>query len=1541
MPAGGTYNFSASCGSGLTWTVTGPGTIGSSGYYSAPSSVTAQNQSRGCQELPNNSPFNIPVNTLPIDPHSTRWLTRVAEDGTQYPSPYHNLKFYPQVLGFYDNPVTSSTQQQLMHFYYLGNSNGYQDTNFPIPPERTWLMENGVNYDAGSGSDRHLFTMNSSNCTGTEMYNLYVDFRTVSFTAGSPTSVTWTTNTVWPIPQNYSVYISGGTGAWAAANGNWRMTPTGANSGTLPFDSTSWGAAPSGTIMTGLFAPYNGPNYNSQSGQKFSPTSYAEMGGVDAAGMPMSATSLKLNEWYAATQAGRSDLGHAIRTTMSNSYLSARNIWPATLYAGANLGFQNFLTSCTNGTTTTCTASTDISTSQPCDNYTYTTGCTFYINVTGLTGAWAAFNGDQTATAVDNYHFTVSVNTSSFGAFSTSGNPYFVQDFFPYGATIILSPSVDLSGLCTSTDLTNWCPYAKVYLQTLQKYGMVVADGTVPSDNWDNSTIASEFHPNVLVDAAVNIENWTGLQPIEGYLQVVNRSSQQLSTNLASYQQTNTNRTYVTVCGSSGCASDDVILQGTTIGTDRERLTVAANTSYQMNVWLNGNVNTALSYAINSGIPGASVSSTGLLAMPSCTVKQQGMITVTSSADPNALPLYIEATCLPVGTDGAYRLALGNYTGDYTDSEGNIWTGAYANYGFNNNYESPALWYGSHNGTWQGFLLCENDTWTGGDSQLYSRSTNLDDDTRVEVALPNGNYNLTLYGEPGFGGFGSNNTCANTAGQNVYDWIVQGQTAASWLDGYVLAGNQPFNGYTLSAQATVTDNMLVTLGRMRVSSPYGVSWSSLLISPGTGQGLTIITSSLPNANVGSAYSAALTASSGTPPYTWGLANGSGPLPTGLTINASSGLISGTPTTAGTYPFTVQVTDSLQHTATRALSIVVSPAGSFTMASSPFMLSVAQGNQATGTIVSTANNGFNSSIALSASGLPAGATITFNPSTIPAPGSGSSSMTIAVASNTPTGRYAVTVTGNGGGTQQSTAISLNVTAGVGSFTISASPTLLSVVQGNQGTSTITTAISGTFNSSIALSASGLPAGAGASFNPSTIAAPGNGISIITITVGASTPTGTYPITVTGNGGGTQQTTTVTLTVTASASFGISASPTSLSIAQGNQGTSTISTIGVNGFNSSIALSASGLPSGASASFNPSTIPAPGNGSSIITITVGASTPTGTYPITVTGNGGGVQQTTTITLTVTGAPNFTISASPTSLSVAQGNHGASTITTAVSNGFNSSIALTASGLPSGTTASFNPSAIPAPGNGSSIITITVGASTPTGTYPITVTGNGGGVQQTTTVTLTVTGAPNFTISASPTSLSVAQGNHGASTITTAVSNGFNSSIALTASGLPSGTTASFNPSAIPAPGNGSSIITITVGASTPTGTYPITVTGNGGGVQQTTTITLTVTGTPNFTIAATPQSQTINRGSRTTYTVTLAPVNGFNSRVTLSLSGCPSNATCSFNPQSLTPPGSSTLTVSTGYFTQDGNYTLTITGTSGSLRNSTTVGLTVTH
>jgi subtilase family serine protease len=206
----------------------------------------------------------------------------------------------------------------------------------------------------------------------------------------------------------------------------------------------------------------------------------------------------------------------------------------------------------------------------------------------------------------------------------------------------------------------------------------------------------------------------------------------------------------------------------------------------------------------------------------------------------------------------------------------------------------------------------------------------------------------------------------------------------------------------------------------------------------------------------------------------------------------------------------------------------------------------------------------------------------------------------------------------------------------------------------------------------------------------------------------------------------------------------------------------------------------------------------------------------------------------------SPAFTIGASPGSVSVVQGSNGTSTITTSVSGGFSSAVALSASGAPTGVTVGFNPASIPAPGAGTSTATFTVASTTAPGTYPITVTGTGGGITHTTSVSLTVT-APvtgSFTVSALPSSGSVTRGNSGAVTITTSVSGGFDSAVALSASGQESGVTVAFSPASIAAPGAGTSDMTITVSRSAATGTHTITITATGGGVTQTTSFSLRV-------------------------------------------------------------------------------------------------------
>ncbi len=87
--------------------------------------------------------------------------------------------------------------------------------------------------------------------------------------------------------------------------------------------------------------------------------------------------------------------------------------------------------------------------------------------------------------------------------------------------------------------------------------------------------------------------------------------------------------------------------------------------------------------------------------------------------------------------------------------------------------------------------------------------------------------------------------------------------------------------------------------------------------------LSVTTTSLPNGLFGAHYSAALVATGGTPPYSWSVTSGS--LPLGLTLNATTGTIQGTPTTVGTSTFTVTATDSATPTpatANKQLSITI-------------------------------------------------------------------------------------------------------------------------------------------------------------------------------------------------------------------------------------------------------------------------------------------------------------------------------------------------------------------------------------------------------------------------------------------------------------------------------------------------------------------------------------------------------------------------------------------------------------------------------------------
>jgi hypothetical protein len=101
-----------------------------------------------------------------------------------------------------------------------------------------------------------------------------------------------------------------------------------------------------------------------------------------------------------------------------------------------------------------------------------------------------------------------------------------------------------------------------------------------------------------------------------------------------------------------------------------------------------------------------------------------------------------------------------------------------------------------------------------------------------------------------------------------------------------------------------------------------------------------------------------------------------------------------------------------------------------------------------------------------------------------------------------------------------------------------------------------------------------------------------------------------------------------------------------------------------------------------------------------------------------------------------------------------------------------------------------------------------------------------------------APDYTLSAPPTSLTITPGGSGTSAITVTPQNGFSGSVSLSASGLPTGVTPSFSPN----PTTTTSTLTLAVGSAATTGTFTVTITGTSGTLTNTTTITLTVAPPP---------------------------------------------------------------------------------------------------
>jgi MBG domain (YGX type) len=360
------------------------------------------------------------------------------------------------------------------------------------------------------------------------------------------------------------------------------------------------------------------------------------------------------------------------------------------------------------------------------------------------------------------------------------------------------------------------------------------------------------------------------------------------------------------------------------------------------------------------------------------------------------------------------------------------------------------------------------------------------------------------------------------------------------------------------------------------------------------------------------------------------------------------------------------------------------------------------------------------------------------------------------------------------------------------------------------------------------------------------------------------------------------------------FVLALTPSSQTAVAGSSTSYTVNVIPWNGYTGNVSLSVTNaLPSGASSVFSPTTVSG-GSGSSILTVTTSSSAPTGSFPLEISATDGTITNNAAATLTIVSSsstatiyansqtiiagsaiPTLTYTVSPTvalttapvctTTGTSTSPAGAYPITcsAAVLSGYTFTyVPGTLTITPSTTTVTVTAvnqtmvagGAVPTltytvspsvPLTTNPVCTTTATSASAAGSYPITCSGAvlSGYTFTYISGTLTVnSGTQSFTLTSSPTTLSLVQDQSSTITVTISSQGGFNSAVGLSITGLPSPfETPRFtvNPATPAADGTVASTLTLEAKGATPPGTYTLTITGTSGSTVASTPITLTVT------------------------------------------------------------------------------------------------------
>jgi hypothetical protein len=266
------------------------------------------------------------------------------------------------------------------------------------------------------------------------------------------------------------------------------------------------------------------------------------------------------------------------------------------------------------------------------------------------------------------------------------------------------------------------------------------------------------------------------------------------------------------------------------------------------------------------------------------------------------------------------------------------------------------------------------------------------------AAIVVGAVNLPATGVYGAAYSGS---AAAGGGVGALTWTATGLPAGVSISPTGAISGTPMAVGTFAVVLTVKD----TLGQTAT-----VNGSVVISAPA----ITAFTANLPAVQVGTAYSATLSASGGYGAFTYSATG----LPAGLTLTGNT--ISGTPTGAGIFPVTLTATDGLGTVATLSQTLTVTD---FTVTATSASQTVKRGSSVSNTVTIGALYGFGNTVSLSVGGLPKNAKATFTPSSVT--GAGSSVLKVTAAKTTPRGKYTLTITGQSGTLAHTKTVTLSV------------------------------------------------------------------------------------------------------------------------------------------------------------------------------------------------------------------------------------------------------------------------------------------------------------------------------------------------------------------------------------------------------------------------------------------------------------------------------------------------------------------------------------